>query len=93
MTALPERPRLAPKARLQFDRHEGRHVLLYPEKGLFLSETSAAIVELCTGEHRMSEIVDTLARAYPGTPRARIERDVVDFLTSLFERGLLREVP
>lgn len=93
MTDLPERPRLAAKARLSFDRHENRHVILYPEKGLLLSATSAAIVELCDGERRVADIVDALDATHPEGARADIERDVVSFLTDLRQRGLLGDAP
>jgi hypothetical protein len=37
-------PRLAPRARLRFDRHAGQWLLLYPERGLALNASAAAIV-------------------------------------------------
>lgn len=91
MSSLPTRPQLAAKARLSFDRHSGRHLLLYPEKGLELNESSAAITKLCTGARRTTEIIDELSAAHPETPRTQIEKDVVAFLESLQARGLLRE--
>jgi coenzyme PQQ biosynthesis protein PqqD len=91
VSALPERPRLADRVRLAFDRHTGRHVLLYPERGLALNATSAAIAELLTGAHRVHDIIDALSRRYPGSSRAHIERDVLDFLGHLHARGLLAE--
>jgi len=91
MTTLPMRPRLASKARLTFDRHEGRHFLLYPEKGLSLGETSAAIVALCDGARTVEAIVAELSRAHADTPPDRIDRDVRSFLGELQSRGLLAE--
>lgn len=93
MTVLPALPRLASKARLKFDRHEGRHVLLYPEKGLILSESSVAILQLCTGEHRVADIVDALFKQHADARREQIESDVQDFLESLHVRGLLQDTP
>ncbi len=93
MSDVPERPRLAARARLSFDRHSGRHLLLYPEKGLELNESSAEIAKLCTGERRVTEIIDALSARHPEAPRARLEHDVIAFLTSLAARGLLRETP
>ena len=83
------RVRLAGKARLRFDERSGKHMLLYPERGLELSETAARIALLCSGDRTVSGIVDELAAAADGEPRARIEADVMAFLRSLDDRGLL----
>ncbi len=83
------RPRLARKVRLRFDRHSGRHMLLYPEKGLALNQTAAAVAELCTGNHRVVEIVERLAAGSGAGARARIEQDVHAFLQALLDRNLL----
>ena len=65
-------------------------MLLYPERGLELSETAARIALLCSsGDRTVSGIVDELAAAAGGEPRARIEADVMAFLRSLDDRGLL----
>ena len=84
------RPRLASKARIRFDRRTERYLLLYPERGLELSPTAADIVQLCTGEHTVAEISERLARKYSAQPRAAIERDMLEFLATLGERGLVR---
>jgi len=83
------RPRLAGKARLRFDRKGGRYMLLYPEKGLVLNDTATAIVKLCTGEHTVEAIIDSLAGAYGAQPREAIEREVLEFLSAMAERGLV----
>jgi pyrroloquinoline quinone biosynthesis protein D len=83
------RPRLAGKARLRFDRKAERYMLLYPEKGLVLNETASAIVKLCTGEHTVQAIIDTLAVTYDAKPREAITREVQSFLAALADRGLL----
>ena len=87
----PETPvRLAHKARLRFDARSGKHVLLYPERGLELSETAARIAELCREGATAGAIIDRLAASYQA-PRARIEEEVMAFLRLLDERGLLAE--
>src|SRR5262249_37838533 len=45
------RPRLSPRARLREDARRGEVLLLYPERGLLLNSTAAAIARLLTGEH------------------------------------------
>ena len=37
-------PKLAKKARLRFDRHSGKLMLIYPERGLALNESAAKIL-------------------------------------------------
>jgi coenzyme PQQ biosynthesis protein PqqD len=85
------RVRLAAKARVQRDRLTGKAFLLYPERGLELSDSAARIVALCqqrAGERTVAELADELAAA-SGEPRERIETEVIDFLRALDDRGLL----
>jgi coenzyme PQQ biosynthesis protein PqqD len=84
------RPRIASKARLRYDRKTGRTMLLYPEKGLVLNPTAAEIAKLCTGEHSVAAIVAQLATQY-GKDASAIQGEVMQFLSSLAERGLLQE--
>ena len=90
MIGLDARPRLAPKARLRVDKLSQRTLLLYPERGLALNETAAEILELCTGERRVSEIIDTLAARHG--PSDTLEHEVCGFLQKLVERNLLRGI-
>ncbi|PYO52589.1 MAG: pyrroloquinoline quinone biosynthesis peptide chaperone PqqD [Candidatus Rokuibacteriota bacterium] len=89
MISVDMRPRLAGKARLRFDRKGERYMLLYPEKGLVLNDTATAIVKLCTGEHTVQSIIDTLAAAYGAQPREAIEREVLSFLGAMADRALV----
>ena len=84
------RVRLAAKARLQNDRVSGKPFLLYPERGLELSDSAARIVALCGsgGDRTVAAIVDELTTA-SGEPRERIESEVISFLGALADRGLL----
>jgi coenzyme PQQ biosynthesis protein PqqD len=86
------RPRLAAKARLRFDRKSSRYMLLYPERGLVLNPTAADVLQLCTGEHTVSAIVDELARKY-GHEAPVVERQVMAFLRTMTERGLVQAAP
>ena len=88
MIGAAARVRLAQKARLQHDRLTGTQFLLYPERGLELSESAARIVALCGEERTITAIVDELAAA-SGEPRERIETEVISFLEALDDRGLL----
>lgn len=83
------RPKLAAKARLRWDKREGKYFLLYPERGLLLNATAADIVQLCTGEHTVDGIVDRLATKYPAQAREELEREVMALLAQIQSRGLL----
>jgi coenzyme PQQ biosynthesis protein PqqD len=91
------RLRLASKVRLRFDPRSGKQVLLYPERGLELSESAARIAALCaeagtevgTKGRTVAEIIDELCAAAAGEPRERIEADVLAFLRQLEDRGLV----
>lgn len=87
--SLEKRPRLAAKVRLRYDRKAERYMLLYPEKGLVLNPTAADVVQLCTGENTVGAIVDQLAAKY-GHDAAAVEREVLQLLAALAERGLLQ---
>lgn len=81
-------PRLAASVRLRFDRLAGGMLLLGPERGLLLNPTARAIVELCTGEHRVRDIVEALRRGRT-VARATVVRDVLALLGELERRRLL----
>ena len=93
MIAPTSRPQLAPKVRVRYDRRGQQYMLLYPEKGLALNPTAAAIVALCTGEHTVEAIVEQLAATCDTEPRERLVRDTLAFLQSMADRGLLKESP
>ncbi len=90
MISADTRPRLAPKARLRFDRKSERYMLLYPERGLVLNASASDILQLCTGENTVEAIVDRLVAKYATQPREAVEREVHAFLATMTERGLVR---
>ncbi|HSF07577.1 MAG TPA: pyrroloquinoline quinone biosynthesis peptide chaperone PqqD [Methylomirabilota bacterium] len=91
MISPTSRPRLAPKARVRFDRRGQQYMLLYPEKGLALNSTAAAVVALCTGEHTVEAIVEQLAAKASSEPRERVEREILAFLQIMADRGLVKD--
>jgi pyrroloquinoline quinone biosynthesis protein D len=84
-------PRLTQKARLKWDGRENRYLLLYPERGLALSDTASQILKLCDGAHPVEAIVDELARTRPNTDREVISADVASFLDEMRKRGIVRD--
>lgn len=82
------RPRLQSFVRLQYDETRERWVLQAPERVLVLDETGKEIVELCSGERSIGEIVDQLAAAYDA-PKDVIAHDVNAVLQVLNDKGVL----
>jgi coenzyme PQQ biosynthesis protein PqqD len=76
------RPRLASKAKLRWDRHDKKYLLLYPERGLVLNETASAVVRLLDGE----KTIATIARELGGS-----DDEIIGFLERLRSRGLLED--
>ncbi|HET6148422.1 MAG TPA: pyrroloquinoline quinone biosynthesis peptide chaperone PqqD [Polyangia bacterium] len=89
MNFMDGKPRLARKARLKKDPQTGRMMLIYPERGLELSTTAAAIAELCTGDRTARDIIQAMLERFDENDRGRVEGEVEAFLRSLVDRGLL----
>jgi pyrroloquinoline quinone biosynthesis protein D len=83
-------PRVAPKARLQWDEVRSRHVLLYPEGLVALNATGAEILGLCDGARSVADVVETLKRRYGA---GEIEGEVAAFLDGLAAKGLVTYGP
>ncbi|HEY0464467.1 MAG TPA: pyrroloquinoline quinone biosynthesis peptide chaperone PqqD [Polyangiaceae bacterium] len=84
--------KLAPKAKLRLDPKSGKCILLYPEKGLLLNATGAAILRECDGEHDLSAIIAVLAAEFHGDADV-LRVEVLTFVQSLLDRGLLQVAP
>ncbi|MBS2012363.1 MAG: pyrroloquinoline quinone biosynthesis peptide chaperone PqqD [Deltaproteobacteria bacterium] len=82
-------PKLSKKARLRFDRHSGKSMIVYPERGLELNEAAAAIAKKCDGSRSIAAIAEELAREHEGASAAEIETDVLAFVEDLRKKGLL----
>lgn len=89
MISAESKPRLAPKARLRFDKQLSRYILLYPERGLVLNPTAADVLQRCTGERTVHSIVEELAQKY-GHQIPAVEKEVMDFLRTMADRGLVQ---
>jgi pyrroloquinoline quinone biosynthesis protein D len=89
---LDSKPKLAPKTKLRLDPKTSRYILLYPEKGLLLNPTGAAILQRCTGEYTVSAIILSLSIAF-NSDAELLEVEVLQFLRGLFDRGLIQAEP
>ena len=79
-------PALWRLARLDFDPVRRQRVLLYPEGVVLLNDTGGAILELCDGERSVAEIAALLQERY----RCDVTADVIEYLSGLVERELIR---
>ncbi len=86
------KPKLAPKTKLRLDSKTGKYILLYPEKGLALNATGAAILKLCDGERTLATIVTTLAGEFRSDAEV-LRAEVLHFVQALLDRGLLQAAP
>ena len=82
------KPRLPRGVRLKHDEVRGEWVLLGPERMLKLNPVSVEILQRCTGQASVVEIVDDLAKAFTA-PRERIQADVEAMLTELVRKRLV----
>jgi coenzyme PQQ biosynthesis protein PqqD len=84
------RVKLRKKVRLRWDTRAQKYLLLYPERGLLLDATSAAIVKLCDGTRTVDAVAGELAARFRGDAE-RIRREVIEFLQKLDDRTLVEE--
>ena len=90
MISADSRPRLAEKTRLRFDRKAQQYLLLFPERGLALNPTAAEILKLCTGEYTVEAIIERVLQKYETQSHDVVEREVLAFLASMADRGLVK---
>jgi coenzyme PQQ biosynthesis protein PqqD len=83
------RPKLAVKTRLRRDRHDGPVLLLSPERGLILNDSSREVLALCTGEASVATIIELLCARHPDGSADTIARDVLALFSDLQSRGLI----
>ncbi len=76
--------KLAKKARLRWDERAQKHMLIYPERGLFLNATAAEIVRQLDGTKTLDELQDHFA---PRGDSAAV--DVAELVEQLRARNLL----
>jgi pyrroloquinoline quinone biosynthesis protein D len=79
-------PALWRLARLEFDPVRQQRVLLYPEGVVLLNDTGGAILDLCDGHRSIADVAAILQERYGRDVTA----DVIEYLSQLFERELVR---
>ncbi|HEY0163721.1 MAG TPA: pyrroloquinoline quinone biosynthesis peptide chaperone PqqD [Edaphobacter sp.] len=79
-------PRLAPGCRL----HPTEDVLLIPEGTLNLTGPTREILALLDGQKTVEQVVADLLQQYPDAPADVIQKDILDLLSRLQQRGVVR---
>ena len=79
-------PALWRLARLEFDPVRQQRVLLYPEGVVLLNDTGGIILDLCDGHRSIADVAAILQERY----RRDVTADVIEYLSQLLERELVR---
>jgi pyrroloquinoline quinone biosynthesis protein D len=82
------KPRFAAHVRFKFDRRRGHWVVLAPERLLVPDEHSVEILQRCTGEATLADIIDQLSVEFDA-PRVEIADDVLALVGDLADKGIL----
>lgn len=97
---LEQRPRLSTQTRLQYDSASQSCSLHSPERILRLNPSATEIVQRCTGELTVHEIIDELLDTYAlqhalggGVSATQVTADVLSLLRTLTQRQLLTVEP
>lgn len=84
------RPKIRQGFRLQWERVQNAHVLLYPEGMVKLNASAGQILSRCSGDLTVADIVKDLERAFG---RDGLTNDVEHFLAFALERGWIEASP
>jgi len=82
------RPHLAPGCRMN-EKSQQPRLLLMPERVLRLNGPSLEIVERCDGRHTVQQIVAELQKQYSKASPAKVEQDILGYLSLLQEERAL----
>ena len=64
-------------------------VVLFPEGAIRVEGTGRLILELCTGQFSLAEIVQKLEQQFMLAPQGKIRADVVSFLEQLHAKRII----
>ena len=87
MNALPDKPLLNRRFRMQYEPAQQAHVLLYPEGMVRLNQSAAEILKRCDGSATVDQIVAQLEAAFNTTG---LRDDVLDMLAHAQEKDWIR---
>jgi pyrroloquinoline quinone biosynthesis protein D len=84
-------PRLKPHVRLQFSEARGKWIVQAPERVLMPDDIALAVLQRCDGIASVAAIAAALAAEYDAPP-SEVERDIVELLQDLAEKGIIADV-
>ncbi len=87
MNALPEKPLLNRRFRMQYEPAQQAHVLLYPEGMVRLNQSAAEILRRCDGSATVDQIIAQLEEAFNTTG---LRDDVLGLLSHAQEKDWIR---
>ncbi|MFL6719364.1 MAG: pyrroloquinoline quinone biosynthesis peptide chaperone PqqD [Burkholderiaceae bacterium] len=87
MNALPDKPLLNRRFRMQYEPAQQAHVLLYPEGMVRLNQSAAEILKRCDGSATVDQIVAQLEAAFNTTG---LRDDVLGMLAHAQEKDWIR---
>lgn len=87
MNALPEKPQLNRRFRMQYEPAQQAHVLLYPEGMVRLNQSAAEILKRCDGNATIDDIIAQLEAAFDTTG---LRDDVLGMLSHAQEKDWIR---
>ena len=64
-------------------------VVLFPEGAIKVEGTGRVILELCTGQFSLAEIVQKLEQQFILAPQGKIRADVIGFLEQLHAKRII----
>ncbi|MGA9527186.1 MAG: pyrroloquinoline quinone biosynthesis peptide chaperone PqqD [Terriglobales bacterium] len=64
-------------------------VVLFPEGAIKVEGTGRVILELCTGQFTVAEMIHQLEQQFMLAPKGKIRADVISFLEQLHDKRIL----
>lgn len=84
-TELNAIPRISHPYRLQWEKAQNAHVLLYPEGMVKLNDSAGHVLTRCDGKRTVSAVIAELSQAFPEAED--IDKDIIDFLADAHSQG------
>lgn len=81
------KPRLVAGVRL--GENNNQKVLLMPERALRLNGPSLEIVQRCDGKHTVAQLIADLQKLYSKAEPAKVEEDILGYLSLLHDQRAL----
>ena len=87
---LDDRVEIDPMYLFRWEESQESHILLYPEGVVKLNQTAGEILNLCTGEKSVREMIEELKARYT---EGDVESGVLKFLEASHAKGWTRRKP